>query len=73
VHRAQLSLDERLHLLGGDVRLGKCALLKTVAAILSGSGSIRIGAAAQWIPAQRHTAALAGGSFRFEHFSSDTD
>jgi hypothetical protein len=71
MHCAQLSFDQRLHLLGGYLRLRECSFLKAVAAILVGTGPIGIRASAHRVPAQRHSATLTGGSFRSEHFSSD--
>ena len=73
MHRAQLPFDKSLHLLGGNVWLGECALLIAVAAILCGSSPIRAGAAAQRVFAQRHSAALAERPSRSEHGYSDPD
>ena len=67
MHRTQLPFDKRRHLPNRDVWLGECPFLVAVAAVLATDAAIRIGAAAEPISAQRHSAALARWSSLPEH------
>ena len=67
MHRAKLLLDQRRHLLGGDVWLRECSALVAAATVFAALCSIGVRAPTAWIPAEGHPAALARGSFGSEH------